>query len=268
MFPRYNKPKYTLKLPKEKMPYEKRALIKSAVSACLVSLGIIMSFFSFCPRAKISDTLYTTYGFGEWKALAKSSAKAVKTGSFGVVKSYSKLLKKAEKAIGINDEPKANPTAKAKTKTEDKEITPKEKPIETKPKVPDDPKVWTSPLKTGEISSPFGEREHPINKNESLHTGVDIAAPHGETVVAAFPGYVVSKGYDNANGYYAVVEHEGGFTTVYAHLSQLCIIEGEYVSQRIKIGEVGSTGISTGPHLHFEIKKDGKSVNPEDYVKF
>lgn len=248
------------------MPYEKTVLLKSAVSASLVSLGIIMSFMGFCPKAKIADTLYITYGLKEWKSLAKHSTYAVKTCSVKVVKSYSNLLKKAEKAIGIKEEPKPNPTAKAKTNTEDKET--EENPIEPKPQIPTDPKVWSSPLKSAEISSPFGEREHPINKNESLHTGVDLAASHGETVVAAFPGYVASKGYDSANGYYAVVEHEGGFTTVYAHMSMLCITEGEYVSQRIKIGEVGSTGISTGPHLHFEIKKDGKSVNPEDYVKF
>lgn len=248
------------------MPYEKKALLRSAFSAAIVFLGIIMSFFSFCPKAKVNGILCRTYTLSEWKNIASKGADGVKTGSLRAVKSYSRLLKKAERAMGINETPQTKPTAKAKA--EDKEITPKEKPIEAIPEIPTDPKVWSSPLKTGEISSPFGEREHPINRNDSLHTGVDIAAPHGETVVAAFPGYVASKGYDNANGYYAVVEHEGGFTTVYAHLSQLSITEGEYVSQRIKIGEVGSTGISTGPHLHFEIKKDGKSVNPEDYVEF
>ena len=265
MFPRYQKTKYTLKTPKEKIPYEKKALVRCIVSAGLVSLGIILSFFEFCPHQKIKYALNKTYALREWTSLAKKGIYAVKTGSYNAVSSYTALVKKAEKSLGIEDEPKINPSVKAKeTKEPKKDQSPRENDIQQTEEV----FMWTKPVKNGRLSSPFGEREHPITKNDNLHTGVDIAADRGDTVVAAYPGHITATGYDNANGYYAVADHGDGITTVYAHLDSVCVTEGEYVSPLIKVGEVGSTGISTGPHLHFEIKIDGKSVNPEQYVDF
>ena len=118
----------------------------------------------------------------------------------------------------------------------------------------------------GEISSVFGTRVHPISGETLEHTGIDIAADGGACVAAAAGGTVEKTGEDSANGKYIIVRHSANCTTVYAHLSKVCVAEGEAVDSSIKIGEVGSSGISTGPHLHFEIKINQKSVNPENYV--
>jgi len=108
----------------------------------------------------------------------------------------------------------------------------------------------------GTITSRFGMR------NGRMHSGVDIAAGHGTTVVAADSGTVITSTYSSSYGNYIVISHGGGVTTLYAHLSSRSVSAGSTVSKGQAIGRVGSTGVSTGPHLHFEMSIGGSKVNP------
>ncbi|MBQ9267036.1 MAG: peptidoglycan DD-metalloendopeptidase family protein [Clostridia bacterium] len=119
------------------------------------------------------------------------------------------------------------------------------------------------------ITSPFGNRLHPILKVYKLHTGVDIAGAgcNGASVVAANSGTVIKATYSTAYGNYIVIDHGGGITTLYAHSSKLLVKAGDYVTKGQEIMKVGTTGYSTGPHLHFEVRENGTYVNPLDASK-
>lgn len=119
----------------------------------------------------------------------------------------------------------------------------------------------------GGIGSPYGYRIHPITGQRKMHTGVDIGGAYGADIVAASSGTVIIAGY-NAGGYgnYLVVDHGGGVTTLYAHASVLCVSKGQKVSRGQVIAKVGSTGMSTGPHLHFEVLINGAHTNPMNYI--
>lgn len=117
------------------------------------------------------------------------------------------------------------------------------------------------------ISSPFGYRIHPILKVKKLHTGIDIAIPYGKPINAAQSGTVVYAGWMGGYGKVAMIDHGGGIVTLYAHNSKLVVKKGQTVEKGQKISECGSTGQSTGAHLHFEVRKDGDYVDPLEYVK-
>ncbi|MDY3118472.1 MAG: peptidoglycan DD-metalloendopeptidase family protein [Peptoniphilus sp.] len=115
------------------------------------------------------------------------------------------------------------------------------------------------------ITSPFGYRIHPILKYRKLHTGVDIGAPNGAPVVSAQSGTVIASRFMNGYGNCIMVDH-GSKVTVYAHLSSRAVSPGQSVSAGQTIGYVGSTGMSTGPHLHFEVRVNGAVQNPLNYL--
>ena len=124
---------------------------------------------------------------------------------------------------------------------------------------------WPSQSST-RITSPFGMRNHPILKVEKMHTGIDIGAAQGSNILAANAGTVITAGWNNSYGYMIMVDHGGGIVTLYAHCSQLLVSKGDKVKRGQVIGLVGSTGRSTGPHLHFEVRENGVYKNPLDYV--
>lgn len=125
--------------------------------------------------------------------------------------------------------------------------------------------VWPAPGYST-ITSPFGLRTHPITGIYKLHTGTDIGAPYGANFVAANDGVVIKATYNAAYGNMVMLDHGGGVVTLYAHGSEICVSEGETVKAGQNVLKVGSTGYSTGPHAHFEIRINGEYLNPLDYV--
>ena len=124
--------------------------------------------------------------------------------------------------------------------------------------IPDGITKWTWPVKKGRISSRFGAQRGKRRK----HRGVDIAAVTGTTIVAAKSGTVIYSGTRGNYGRVIIIEHPGNYVTVYAHNSKNIAEVGDKVTKGQKIGEVGNTGRSTGAHLHFEIRRGGKAVDP------
>ena len=122
------------------------------------------------------------------------------------------------------------------------------------------PPVW--PVDGGELSSGFGYRYHPVTGAPGMHTGIDIAAPEGTPVAAAFRGTVYRIGYNTRAGNYIILDHGGGMQTVYMHCYEILVEEGMAVRAGETIALVGSTGDSTGPHLHFELRVNGVRGDP------
>lgn len=125
--------------------------------------------------------------------------------------------------------------------------------------------AWPVPGYT-RITSQFGMRTHPITGVYKLHTGTDISAPLGATFVAANDGVVTYAGYNTAYGNMVIIDHGGGITTLYAHGSEILVQVGDTVFQGDQVLKVGSTGYSTGPHAHFEVRINGQYVDPLDYI--
>lgn len=125
--------------------------------------------------------------------------------------------------------------------------------------------IWPCPA-SGRITSGFGDRSSPVEGASGNHQGIDIGAGSGSSIVAAASGTVVISTYSYSAGNYIMLSHGGGVYTVYMHCSRLLVAEGQQVSQGQTIAEVGSTGYSTGAHLHFGIRTDGRYVNPTQYV--
>ncbi|MCR5001426.1 MAG: peptidoglycan DD-metalloendopeptidase family protein [Lachnospiraceae bacterium] len=117
------------------------------------------------------------------------------------------------------------------------------------------------------ISDDYGNRIHPILGVEKFHNGVDLAAPSGSPILAAYDGDVVGAGYSSSMGNYVMIDHGDSLITIYMHASQLYVSTGQSVSKGQKIAAVGSTGRSTGPHLHFSVRENGNYVSPWKYIK-
>ncbi len=125
--------------------------------------------------------------------------------------------------------------------------------------------LFSRPLKTKYyFSSYYGWRQSPFTGARSFHSGIDMAAPRGTPVYAALSGTVVQAGWSNTYGNYVQIKHHSGYQTLYGHLDKILVSKGAYVYTTTKIGLVGSSGLSTGNHLHFTVYKNGKTVNPQN----
>ena len=125
--------------------------------------------------------------------------------------------------------------------------------------------LFKRPLKGGYyFSSYYGWRNSPITGVRSFHTGIDMAIAAGTPVYPAMDGEVVAAGWSNVYGNYVQIRHHSGYQTLYGHLKTYYVKKGNFVYTNTVIGEVGSTGQSTGPHLHFTIYKNGNTVNPQN----
>ncbi len=126
--------------------------------------------------------------------------------------------------------------------------------------------TWPTPGYSS-ITSAYGMRYHPILKVRKMHTGVDIGAPGGASIVAADSGKVIHCGWMGGYGQVIVVDHGNGLSTLYAHMSAYAVSNGASVTKGQTIGRVGSTGWSTGPHLHFEVRINGSYTDPMAYIR-
>ena len=148
---------------------------------------------------------------------------------------------------------------------ESAELTKKILALQTSDKYVGGDMAWPAPGYTA-ISSYFGNRPHPILKVNKLHTGVDIKVPLGKNIVAANDGKVIFSGTYGGYGKAVIIDHGGKTSTLYAHNSKLLVKEGDVVVRGQTISLCGSTGLSTGPHLHFEVRINGSPVDPLPYV--
>ena len=123
---------------------------------------------------------------------------------------------------------------------------------------------WPIPTH-GRVGSPFGMRHHPILHRYQMHTGIDVGAPTGTRLIAAQDGYVRLAGWSGGYGLTVIIDHADGYSTLYAHNSQNRVVAGQFVRRGDHIADVGSTGMSTGPHLHFEIRRNNVPVDPMIY---
>ncbi|MBM7572500.1 M23 family metallopeptidase [Aquibacillus albus] len=128
------------------------------------------------------------------------------------------------------------------------------------------PILW--PADANRITSEFGNRSDPFTARSALHTGIDIAGPYGTSIYATANGEVVFAGRDGGYGKAVVIEHTPVLDTKFAHLAEITVEEGEQVNKGDIIGHMGSTGRSTGVHLHYEIIKDGTPIDPYSYMTF
>jgi murein DD-endopeptidase MepM/ murein hydrolase activator NlpD len=125
---------------------------------------------------------------------------------------------------------------------------------------------WSLPVR-GRLSSRFGMRRHPILRRRKMHTGDDLAAAHGTPIKAAHSGRVLWAGWKKAYGNTVIIDDGKGTQTLYGHASKLSVRPGQPIRRGEYIGNVGSTGYSTGPHLHFEVRKKGKPIDPTRYIR-
>lgn len=125
---------------------------------------------------------------------------------------------------------------------------------------------WSLPVR-GRLSSRFGMRRHPVLRRRKMHTGDDLAAPHGTPIKAAHSGRVLWAGWKKAYGNTVIIDDGKGTQTLYGHASKLSVRPGQPIRRGEYIGNVGSTGFSTGPHLHFEVRKKGRPVDPTRYMR-
>jgi len=117
------------------------------------------------------------------------------------------------------------------------------------------------------VSSPYGYRIHPISGVKKMHTGIDVPASTGTNILSAEDGFVITASYITGYGNTVIISHGGGLTTLYGHASKLLVSQGQEVKKGEVIAEVGSTGYSTGPHLHFEVRVSGSHTDPMNYLK-
>ncbi len=127
---------------------------------------------------------------------------------------------------------------------------------------------WVLPTTYSRVSSPYGWRIHPVYGDKRFHYGIDLSASSGTPIVAVRDGKVSIATYSSSAGYYVNIDHGDGFMTRYLHMTHYIVSPGQKVSAGQVIGYVGSTGTSTGPHLHFGIYYNGAAVNPADYIRF
>lgn len=118
----------------------------------------------------------------------------------------------------------------------------------------------------GEITSSFGYRIHPILGYKRFHAGIDFGADTGSPIYAADSGVVLFAGWYGGYGQSVIIDHGNSLTTLYAHASELYVSEGQSIQQGQVIAAIGSTGLSTGPHLHFEVRQNGEPVDPLNYL--
>ena len=165
------------------------------------------------------------------------------------------------------DPEETDPEETESEETDPEETEPEEtEPEETEPEETKPAEGWIVPINYIAFTSPFGEREAPTAGASTYHLGVDLAANEGTPIYAARSGTVTTASYNGSSGYYVQIDHGDGFRSIYMHMTHFTVYGGQYVKQGEIIGYCGSTGVSSGPHLHFGISQNGVYVNPAFYI--
>ncbi|MCB1498517.1 MAG: peptidoglycan DD-metalloendopeptidase family protein [Bauldia sp.] len=125
----------------------------------------------------------------------------------------------------------------------------------------------TTPMSRGSITSRFGMRTDPFRRRPAMHTGIDFRAPTGQPARATAGGKIISAGYNRGYGNMVEIDHGNGLTTRFAHLSKIQVKKGQTVAKGDTVGQTGSTGRSTGPHLHYEIRVNGRAIDPMTFIR-
>jgi murein DD-endopeptidase MepM/ murein hydrolase activator NlpD len=125
----------------------------------------------------------------------------------------------------------------------------------------------TTPMSKGSITSRFGVRTDPFRRRPAMHTGIDFRAPSGQPARATAGGKVISAGYEGGYGNMVEIDHGGGITTRFAHLSKIIAKKGQTIAKGDVVGNTGNTGRSTGPHLHYEIRVNGRAIDPMNFIR-
>lgn len=123
-----------------------------------------------------------------------------------------------------------------------------------------------SSVASAQVTSNYGMRQDPFHKGARMHSGIDIAAPTGTPVVATGDGWVTFAGWRGGYGYMIEIQHPSGHSTRFAHLSRILIAQSQPIRRGTVIGLIGSTGRSTGPHLHYEVRFNGKPLDPRAFM--
>ena len=200
----------------------------------------------------------------------QESAKAAQVAARQELKSQESEVNKLIGEISAQEDQleKMEASLKAAAAAADAEIKKKEKELAEQIKnVPSESGFLWPLTNYNTLSSLYGNRIHPITGKPNNHTGIDIPAPKGTPILAAKSGVVVTSVKKGSYGNYVVVSHSDGTSTLYAHMSVRSVKEGQTVKQGQKLGEVGTTGSSTGNHLHFEVRVNGVRKDPVDYFK-
>ena len=182
---------------------------------------------------------------------------------------YEALLDEAEEAAADlkDDISDAQDAYNDKKKQEEESKKPASGGSNTTTNAPSSDGSWKVPCKYKRVSSAYGWRIHPVYGYKKFHYGVDLAASSGTPIVASRSGKVTTAKYSSSAGYYVTLDHGDGFSSQYMHMTHYIVKNGQQVQAGEVIGYVGSTGASTGPHLHFSILYKGSHVNPANYIK-
>lgn len=181
------------------------------------------------------------------------------------IEEQDRIIERIEKAAALKKKKEEEKRRQEELKRQQEE-DPKKKEESLQGSVSSKGFVWPCPGYS-RVSSEFGYRKHPTLKIRKMHNGIDFAAPTGTLIVAAKAGTVLEAGYNATMGNYIIIDHGGGISTIYMHCSKLKVRTGAEVTAGQGIATVGSTGRSTGPHLHFGVKVNGNYVNPRTYLK-
>lgn len=122
------------------------------------------------------------------------------------------------------------------------------------------------PVPNARLTSPFGSRIHPVRGTRHNHSGIDLAAPTGTPIFSTADGVVTRAGWQRGYGNVVVVEHGGGYETLYAHAQRIVVRVGDRVSSGQQVATVGCTGTCTGPHLHYEVRSNNRAIDPSRYL--
>lgn len=257
--------------------FAKKFAFQTVASVCILGASVFAcnSNFPYSENFKtyIKRSLNVSTDISKVKSAASFAIKKSGLDSIEVIKNIDDRLNEGNvqnsEIPNESDAEAASETIEPPSETASEIETVNTPPAETKPQTnPGAMPAFRNPAE-GKISSVFGERVHPVTGADgNFHTGIDIAGIMNQTVISAAEGKVIKTSEDSANGKYVIIEHTGGYTTAYAHLNKICVTEGEYVDNNTKIGQMGESGIATGVHLHFEIKKNGERLNPEDFVLY